>query len=207
VPPGGAQLKNAIVPHPGAKTIPIIIPHIGGQISIFGFTRIVGVSRNTGIMTLTKAESTRLIWLLLLAGLLLVAGLVTPLITIKKFIYIRHSFSMVYGMYELMINGRIILFLIITSFSIVMPILKIIVLFKILTNGSEDRKVLKRYLHLMHEYGRWAMLDVMVVAIMVVTVKLGAVVSVQVHGGVYLFGASVLLIMIITHRVVRLTSP
>ena len=173
---------------------------------IFGFTMIVGVSRNTGNMTLTKTESTILRWLLLLAGLLLVAGLVAPLITIKKFIYIRHSFSMVSGMYELLINGRIILFLIITGFSIIMPILKILVLFKILTSGSEDRKVLERYLHLMHEYGRWAMLDVMVVAIMVVTVKLGAVASVQIHGGVYLFGASVLLIMIITHRVVRLIS-
>ena len=51
---------------------------------------------------------------------------------------------------------------------------------------------------------KWADLDIMVVAIMVVAVKLGAVASVQVHGGVYLFGASVLLIMIITHRVVCL---
>ena len=157
-------------------------------------------------MARTNTESTRLRWLLLLAGLLLAAGLVTPLITIKKFIYIRHSFSMVSGMYELLINGRIILFLIITGFSIVMPILKILLLFRILTNGFEDRKMLERHLYLMHEYGRWAMLDVMVVAIMVVTVKLGVVVSVQVHGGLYLFGASVLLIMIITHRVVRLTS-
>ena len=58
----------------------------------------------------------------------------------------------------------------------------------------------------MHEYGRWAMLDVMVVAVLIVTVKLGAIASIQVHYGLYVFGAAVMLIMLITHRVVKLTE-
>ncbi len=62
---------------------------------------------------------------------------------------------------------------------------------------------LKRYLHLMHEYGRWAMLDVMVVAILIVTVKLGAIASIKVHIGLYVFGAAVLLIMLVTHYSVK----
>jgi paraquat-inducible protein A len=52
----------------------------------------------------------------------------------------------------------------------------------------------------MHEYGRWGMLDVFVVAVLLVTVKLGAIASVKVHPGLYYFGAAVLLMMIITHR-------
>ncbi len=58
----------------------------------------------------------------------------------------------------------------------------------------------------MHEYGRWAMLDVMVVAVLIVTVKLGAIATIQVHAGLYIFGASVVLLMFITHRVVKLTA-
>ena len=56
----------------------------------------------------------------------------------------------------------------------------------------------------MHDYGRWAMLDVMVVAILIVTVKLGAIASIQVHAGLYVFGIAVLLIMFITHQAIAL---
>lgn len=157
-------------------------------------------------MELQKSETTLLLSLLAIAGVLLAAGLVTPMITIRKFIYIRHSFSMLAGLYELLKNGQIILFLVVSGFSILLPILKILVLFRLLTTGAENRESLERYLHLMHEYGRWAMLDVLVVAVMVVAVKLGAIVSVQVHEGFYLFGVSVLLIMVITHRVVRMVQ-
>jgi paraquat-inducible protein A len=58
----------------------------------------------------------------------------------------------------------------------------------------------------MHRYGRWAMLDVMVVAVLIMTVKLGAIASIQVHYGLYVFGAAVLIIMLITGYVVRLTG-
>jgi paraquat-inducible protein A len=58
----------------------------------------------------------------------------------------------------------------------------------------------------MHEYGRWAMLDVMVVSLLIVTVKLGAIASIEVHSGLFVFGLSVLLIMFITRRVVWLTN-
>ena len=54
----------------------------------------------------------------------------------------------------------------------------------------------------MHDYGRWAMLDVMVVAMLIVTVKLGAIASIQIHPGLYVFGAAVLLIMLITQLTV-----
>jgi paraquat-inducible protein A len=55
----------------------------------------------------------------------------------------------------------------------------------------------------MHDYGRWAMLDVMVVAMLIMTVKLGAVASIQIHTGLYIFAAAVLLIMLLTQQVVH----
>jgi paraquat-inducible protein A len=128
------------------------------------------------------------------------------MITLSKFIIVKNSFSVISGVLELLQNGQLLLFLIVTGFSILLPILKIALLFLLLTKLDSGTKNLKRTLHLMHEYGRWAMLDVMVVAILIVTVKLGAVASIQVHYGLYVFGSSVLLIMLITHRVVKLTN-
>ena len=144
--------------------------------------------------------------MLILASLLFAVGIFLPLITISKFTFIRNSFSIVSGVYELLMEGQFILFLLIAAFSIVLPVLKLSVLHRVLVSLRDLTPRTKQYLRLMHEYGRWAMLDVMVVAVLIVTAKLGAVASVKVHFGLYVFGAAVLLIMFITHRVVRLTE-
>jgi paraquat-inducible protein A len=58
----------------------------------------------------------------------------------------------------------------------------------------------------MHLYGKWSMLDVFVVAVLVVAVKLGAIADVDMRYGLYAFAASVLLTMYITSRIVSLTN-
>ena len=151
-------------------------------------------------------ENQLLLGLLIVAAACFAAGIFLPMITLTKFILIKTSFSIISGLQELLQNGQILIFLVISIFSILLPILKIALLFKLLIRRKPNTMQMKRYLQLMHDYGRWAMLDVMVVAILVVTVKLGAIASIQVHYGLYVFGLSVLLIMLITHRVVKLTS-
>lgn len=59
---------------------------------------------------------------------------------------------------------------------------------------------LEKSLNLIHNYGRWAMLDVLVVAILLVSIKLGAIASVEIHAGLYWFAASVLIVMFVTHQ-------
>ncbi len=145
-------------------------------------------------------------WLLVLASILLAIGLVSPMLTLTRFVFFEDSFSVLSGIVELFKTGRYGLFVIIALFSIVLPVLKIAVLFRLVGNQAESPQQVKRYLHLMHEYGRWSMLDVLVVAILIVTVKLGAIASIEIHAGLYVFGAAVLLIMFITQRVVKLTD-
>lgn len=143
--------------------------------------------------------------LLCLSTVLLIAGLVLPMLTITKLVMFTHSFSVLTGVYELWQNGHFLLFIIVSGFSIVMPFLKIAVLFRLVWHRRRRSRSFDRMLHLMHEYGRWAMLDVMVVAVLIMTVKLGAIASIKVHSGLFVFGVSVLLLMFITRRVVRLT--
>jgi paraquat-inducible protein A len=108
------------------------------------------------------------------------------------------------GVWQLWLDGHIILFLLIAGFSIILPIAKIILLFNLLHPNTTQVYHRKKLLQLMHNYGRWAMLDVMVVAVLIVSVKLGAIASIQIHPGLYIFGSAVLLIMLITHQVVKL---
>lgn len=155
--------------------------------------------------SLSSRDTLVLSLLLILSTGLLIAGLVLPMLTITKLLMFSHSFSVLSGVFQLWQNGHFLLFIIVAGFSIVMPFLKLAVLFRLVWHRRQHSRSFDRLLHLMHEYGRWAMLDVMVVAVLIMTVKLGAIASIEVHSGLFVFGLSVLLIMFITRRVVRLT--
>ena len=144
--------------------------------------------------------------LLVIACLLLLAGFVLPIMTLTKFLFIANSFSIVSGLLELFQRGLWLVFVVVALFSVVLPLLKIGLLFLLLQHREIRSSRFKRLLKLMHDYGRWAMLDVMVVAVMIVSVKLGVVAEIEIHSGFYLFGAAVLLIMYITHQVVAITE-
>ena len=143
---------------------------------------------------------------LLLTTVLFLIGLFMPILTITELLFFDNTVSVISGISELFKSGHFLLFTLIAGFSVVLPILKIGVIHLALSAMHESPKKFEKYLHMMHAYGRWAMLDVMVVALLIVTVKLGAIASIKVHEGLYVFGASVLLIMIITHLVVEMAK-
>jgi paraquat-inducible protein A len=151
-------------------------------------------------------ESRLLIVLLLITVSLLILGMTAPIITLNKFVLIENTFSILSGTGELLKEGKVFLFIVITSFSVVLPLLKIAVLLRLVTARANTSSNLKRCLHWMHVFGKWSMLDVFVVAVLVVTVKLGAIASVEARYGLYAFTAAVVLTMYATSRVVKLTS-
>ena len=138
--------------------------------------------------------------------MLLLAGLVAPIITLRKFVLVENTFSVLSGVVELLQNGQIFLFLLLTGFSVVLPVLKLGVLYRLVSRNTAMQGRGRRLLHWMHLYGKWSMLDVFVVAVLVVAVKLGAIVDVEMRFGLYAFAASVLLTMFITARVVSLAG-
>ncbi len=167
---------------------------------------IENTSKPDPIRTDAPGYTRKLRFLVYLATLLFVAGIFAPTMTISQLIFISSSFSVFSGIVELVRNGQIVLFLVVAGFSVVVPTLKLWVLFRLTSAKVMPGPKLKRTLSLMHDYGRWAMLDVMVVAILIVAVKLGTIASLQIHYGLYVFGAAVLLIMLITGRIIRLAD-
>ena len=151
-----------------------------------------------------KARMLRLyIWV---ASILLLVGLVSPIITLSKFVLVQNTFSVLSGAIELLTEGQVFLFLVITGFSIVLPVLKLRVLYRLVSKSEIAKEKIRKQLHWMHLYGKWSMLDVFVVAVLVAAVKLGAVADVEMRFGLYAFAASVLLTMFITSRIVSLSS-
>lgn len=121
-----------------------------------------------------------------------------------KFLLLENTFSVLSGALGLLQEQQYFLFIVITGFSVILPLLKMGVLYKLLSAKQRGGVHLDRYLHWMHLFGKWSMLDVFVVAILVVSVKLGAIASVEMRFGLYAFTAAVVLTMYITARVVSL---
>lgn len=151
-------------------------------------------------------EAKLLAVILLVNVVLLAVGIAAPIITLNKFVLIENTFSILSGCTELLKEGKFFLFIIITSFSIVLPLLKIAALFLMVSVKDNKTINLHKCLHWMHQFGKWAMLDVFVVAVLVVTVKLGALANVEARYGIYVFTAAVFLTMYVTSRVVNLTN-
>ena len=147
-------------------------------------------------------KPTTLLGLLIITGLLLALGMVLPIMTIKTLVFMRHSFSVVSGIIDLFKGGKFALFFIVLVFSIIFPVLKLTFLTAIVVGWRKHKPSTQRYLALLHDYGRWAMLDVFVVAVLVVALKLGSIANVKIHYGLYVFSIAVLLTMWITHLVV-----
>jgi paraquat-inducible protein A len=153
-------------------------------------------------MQITTNKSILLL-LLIVSTLLLIIGLVAPIITFNKFIFIENTFSILTACWNLLKEGQLFLFVVITLFSIVMPIFKISILAKLILSKSLVSINVKRALNLIHHSGKWSMLDVFVVAILVVVVKLGAIGNVEKHIGLYAYAGAAILIMLLTNLVIN----
>ena len=143
---------------------------------------------------------------LVLTLVLFIAGISLPILTITKLLIVSNEVSILTGLYQLIEERQYFIFVVIFLFSIALPVLKLYYLFLLSSKKTSENQTYAKYLHLMHRYGRWSMLDVFVVAILIMTVKLGAIASVIIESGMFYFTAAVILLMIITSLMVKLES-
>jgi paraquat-inducible protein A len=144
--------------------------------------------------------------LIALSIIFLIIGLLAPIFTISKLIVIQNTFSIIDGIGKLIDEQQWFLFLIITLFSVILPIIKIVVLSLLLSHKIDSNVKNKKYLDWIHRIGKWSMLDVFIIAILIVSVKLGPLVDIEMEFGLYAFSISVILVMIITSQIVKLTD-
>lgn len=141
--------------------------------------------------------------LILAAATTLALGLSLPVMDVEKFVFWESEYSVITGVAGLFEDGEWLLGFIILLFSIVFPIAKLFVLAAIWV-GKMTHEQRFGLLRLLDKIGRWSMLDVFAVGILVVVGKLGAVADVQARVGIYLFAFAILLAMLATWRVKQL---
>lgn len=143
---------------------------------------------------------------LLLATGSLTLGCLAPLMTFQKFFIFSDSVSLVSGLTDLWLKQYFLLFTIIAAFSIVLPVSKLLTLAWLWHAPFVSADQHDRRLHTLELIGKWSMLDVFVVALLVVSLKLATVASVEIRFGLYAFIAAVLLTMVTTAYVRKLSK-
>ena len=130
------------------------------------------------------------------SAILLCVGLSLPLLYSQKLFW-RNTYSVWEGVVQLWNQNELLLSAVIFFFSIVFPFAKLLGLTVIwfLKLPEESRS---RLLHWLGILGKWSMLDVFVVAILIVLVKLGPFVKVEPRAGVYVFAAAIACSMLTT---------
>jgi len=156
-------------------------------------------------MQLATNKSALLV-LLAIATVLLAVGLVAPIITFTKFIFIHNTFSILTACWNLFMQDQYFLFVVIGLFSVVFPICKLAFLTKLVVSDSLVNSHTQKTLSLVQRFGKWSMLDVFVVAILVVMLKLGAIGNVEKHFGLYAYAAAAILIMVLTNKIIALVE-
>lgn len=140
---------------------------------------------------MSRTARARAVVLLLLGALLLALGLFWPTITVTRLGIFSDTYSIILFVLSLLRGGEYLLFVIVSAFSIVFPLLKIIAGFWFLFARNRSGLPL-RFGRTLIGLGRFSMADVFLVALSVFLLKSSQFANVQVHWGVYIYGLSVL---------------
>ena len=136
--------------------------------------------------------------LLIVALVCLFIGVTAPLLTLEKLYFFENTVSLLTTVKGLFLQKEWFLFLIIAIFSLCIPAIKIAGLVLILNLKYAKGSFWDKALHIIELVGKWSMLDVFVVALLLVSVKLGVLAKVDIHYGLFMFATSVLITMSIS---------
>jgi len=182
-----------------AARLRLIACHGCGQLSRFQDGGRLHCPRCGGLLHMRKPNSEGRTWALVLAAILFYIPANTLPVTHTTYLGSTQSDTILSGVYYFMTSGSWHIALIIFVASIVVPALKILALAFLLISvrrrsdwRPEERT---RLYHMTELIGRWSMVDVYVVTVMVALLKLGALANVDAGVGIVFFGAVVVITM------------
>ena len=139
-------------------------------------------------------------FLIVLSLGMFLTALCLPLMRVEKQLLWKHwrnDYSVITGVSGLFDQKEYALAAILFFFSIVFPLVKFVGL-SIIWAVRLPKDNRQRLLHWLGILGKWSMLDVLVVAMLIVLVKLGPLAKVEPQTGIYVFALAILLSMITT---------
>ncbi|WP_417454456.1 paraquat-inducible protein A [Kiloniella sp.] len=139
----------------------------------------------------------RLVPILLLVALItLFAGLTIPILRVEKFFLFEDLISISGAIDQLASSGEYLIAIVILFFSVIFPTVKILVANYIWRARSVGHKSVQRAVKLIDLLGKWSMLDVFIVGMIVISAKSSGMANATSQPGMYYFGASVICSML-----------
>ncbi len=126
----------------------------------------------------------------LAAIILYFPAILLPILKIEQFGY-RHASSLLSGTFDLIMRGNWFVGVVVLLFSIVLPFAKILGILELSLlqfSGKHHRAWVYRFVE---AAGRWGMMDVLLLALLVMMVKLGEMVQFELGPAVFVFVACV----------------
>jgi len=122
-----------------------------------------------------------------------IGGIFLPFTAVTKLWLFQNQISVYRGLVVLWQAGEIFLFLILFVFTILFPFVEINSMLGLWLWPRLENAQARRMFHFVSNLGKWSMLDVFVMAILVLTVKSSGVANIKVGLGFFLFFISVML--------------
>jgi paraquat-inducible protein A len=140
---------------------------------------------------------------LIAAALCLIAGVMLPIMRVSRLIVFSRPISIVDCVQILLADGDWTTATIIAVFSIVVPAVKIAALLLAWARLRRGASVSSRLLSAVDGLGRWAMLDVLVVALVIVLLKTGSFTDATTAPAIYPFIGAIFLTAYSGRAVIR----
>ncbi len=152
-----------------------------------------------GSIHLRIPDSINRTWAYLIASVILyIPANMLPIMTVKK-LGTGDPHTIAGGIIALLHSGMFPIAALVFIASILVPLLKMISILILLVSVQRDWQMKPRQRTLLYRVvelvGRWSMLDIFVIALLVALVSLGTVAEIQAGGGAIAFGAVVVLTM------------
>lgn len=147
------------------------------------------------IATLARGKDRFIPVVLVLAGILLVLGLVVPILSVDRFFLFSSPFSIFDSLVALFDTEEYFLFAVIFCFTVLFPATKLGwagVLWARVDVGSPS---FERTVEILDTLGKWSMLDVMLLAVAVASIKFSLVGDAHANPGLYLFCGAIVMAM------------
>ena len=148
--------------------------------------------RQCVVPTTSKAHHYIIPTLLIVAFVLFGTGIFFPFFHVKKLWLFNDAVSVVGGIITLFQEGEYFLFAVLSLFTLVFPCAKLGLLAITWLEREKDLTRLRELHRWVATLGKWSMLDVFVVAILIVAMKSATVAEIHIGFGLYLFTFSVI---------------
>jgi len=147
----------------------------------------------TALISKNGRAGLMIVFMLLAAMGCFIGGIILPFTAVTKLWLFENQISVCHGLVVLWKADELFLFLILFVFTVFFPFVKINTLLALWLYPGLTAEQLKNFFKFVSQLGKWSMLDVFVVAILVLTVKSSGVANIKVGEGFFLFFFSVML--------------